>query len=261
MCILFIAVNQHPDYPLIVAANRDEFHARGTSPSHFWPQYKGVLAGKDELAGGSWMGVSQSGKLAALTNIRAPEKERHNAVSRGELVMDFLTHDYTEQSYLKKLSNSAHAYNGYNLLFGQLDNLQVYNNYEDSVYSLHNGVYGLSNASLNSPWPKLDLGRSELAKYCQQGGVFNIEHLFNLLHDNTQAKDEVLPQTGVPIEWERKLSSIFIASEDYGTRSSTVLLLDNYRQIFWQERSFNKQATMIDQQTYHFRLDAAQDIM
>jgi uncharacterized protein with NRDE domain len=259
MCILFIAVNQHPDYPLIVAANRDEFHSRGTSPSHFWPEYKGVLAGKDKLAGGSWMGVSQSGKLAALTNIRAPEKERQDAISRGELVMDFLTNDYSEQDYLKKLSKNAHDYNGYNLLFGQLDNLQVYNNYEDSVYNLHDGVYGLSNARLNSPWPKLDLGRSKLAKYCQQGGVFNIEHLFNLLHDDTQAQDEVLPQTGVPIEWERKLSSIFIASEDYGTRSSTVLLLDNYRQIFWQERSFNQQAAIIDQQSYHFRLDAQSD--
>jgi uncharacterized protein with NRDE domain len=256
MCILFIAVNQHPDYPLIVAANRDEFHARGTEPSHFWPQHKGVLAGKDTVAGGSWMGISQSGRLSALTNIRAPEKERQDAVSRGELVMDFLTQNDSSQDYLKRLSSNAQRYNGYNLLFGELDKLQVYNNYEDSIYTLSDGVYGLSNASLNSPWPKLDLGRSELAKYCQQGGVFNIEHLFDLLHDDTKAQDEVLPQTGVPIEWERKLSSIFIESDDYGTRSSTVLLLDNYRQIFWQERSFDKQAIMIDQQSYHFRLDS-----
>ncbi|MBT1449503.1 NRDE family protein [Glaciecola sp. XM2] len=255
MCILFIAVNQHPNYPLIVAANRDEFHARATQHSHFWPSHPDILAGKDLVAGGSWMGISQSGKLSALTNIRAPEKERSNAISRGELVINYLSQDYTQQDYLRHLSKHANNYNGYNLLFGNLDSLQVYNNYEDSTYNLTDGVYGLSNASLNSPWPKLDLGRSELAKYCQQGGVFNIEHLFNLLGNDTQANDEVLPQTGVPIEWERRLSSIFIQSDDYGTRSSTVLLLDKYRQIFWQERSFDKNAVVVGQQSYHFSLD------
>ncbi|MFC4699244.1 NRDE family protein [Glaciecola siphonariae] len=254
MCILFIAVQQHPNFPLIVAANRDEFHARNTLPSQFWPEHSHVLAGKDMQAGGSWMGVSKHGRLAALTNIRAPGKERSDAVSRGELVMDFLTQDFTGDAYLHRLSKTAQQYNGYNLLFGSLDNLQVYNNFEDSVYSLSKGVYGLSNANLNSPWPKLDLGRSELAKYCQQPGELNIEHLFDLLGNSTKADDEVLPQTGVPIEWERKLSSIFIESPDYGTRSSTVLLLDSYKQVFWQERSFNPRAELIDQQTYLFKL-------
>ncbi|WP_371192928.1 NRDE family protein [Glaciecola sp. SC05] len=255
MCILFIGVEQHPDFPLIVAANRDEFHARPTQPSGFWQQHPKVLAGKDMQAGGSWMGVSKQGKLAALTNIRAPGQERSDAVSRGELVMDFLAKDYSDDDYLKRLSSKASEYNGYNLLFGQLDDLQVYNNFEDSVYPLTNGVYGLSNANLNSPWPKLDLGRSELAKYCQQTSDLNIEHLFDLLGNNTKPEDEVLPQTGVPIEWERRLSSIFIESPDYGTRSSTVLLLDSYRQVFWQERSFDAHAKLIDQQTYLFKLD------
>lgn len=255
MCILFIGVEQHPNFPLIVAANRDEFHIRPTQPSGFWSQRPNVLAGKDLQAGGSWMGVSKQGKLAALTNIRAPGKERSDAVSRGELVMNFLNDDVCEQQYLKGLSASAHKYNGYNLLFGRLDDLQVYNNFEDSVYRLSKGVYGLSNANLNSPWPKLDLGRSELAKYCRQTSELNIEHLFDLLGNSSKPKDEVLPQTGVPIEWERKLSSIFIQSPDYGTRSSTVLLLDRYRQVFWQERSFNANAALIDQQTYLFKLD------
>lgn len=255
MCILFIGVEQHPNFPLIVAANRDEFHARPTSPSEFWQHHPDVLAGKDLQAGGSWMGVSKQGKLAALTNIRAPGKEREDAVSRGELVTDFLMHEYSDQDYLQKLSQQANNYNGYNLLFGRLDDLQVYNNFEDSVYRLNKGVYGLSNANLNAPWPKLDLGRSELAKYCQQSAELNIEHLFVLLGNSTKAEDEVLPQTGVPIEWERRLSSIFISSEDYGTRSSTVLLVDSFRQVFWQERSFNSAAELIDQQTYLFKLN------
>nr|WP_136252327.1 NRDE family protein [Ningiella ruwaisensis] len=256
MCILFIAVDQHPDYPLIVAANRDEFHARPTQPSGFWEQYPQVLAGKDLQAGGSWMGVSRAGKLAALTNIRSSGKEREQAISRGELVMNYLIDDMSASDYHKVLSQSATQYNGYNLLFGELEHLQVYNNFEDSIYSLTKGIYGLSNANLNAPWPKLDLGRSELAKYCQQTDVFNVEHLFKLLSNNTKAQDEVLPQTGVPLEWERKLSSIFIESPDYGTRSSTVLLLDRYRQVFWQERSFNSSAQLTDQQTYLFKLDA-----
>jgi len=255
MCILFIGVEQHPNFPLIVAANRDEFHARPTQASGFWEQYPSVLAGKDLQAGGSWMGVSKKGKLAALTNIRAPDKERSNAVSRGELVMNFLNSDISANDYLKTLSTSSSDYNGYNLLFGSLDNLQVYNNFEDSVYSLSKGVYGLSNANLNSPWPKLDLGRSELAKYCQQTSELNIEHLFDLLADNTKPTDEILPRTGVPIEWERKLSSIFIESADYGTRSSTVLLVDSFGQLFWQERSFNAKAELINQETYLFKLD------
>jgi uncharacterized protein with NRDE domain len=254
MCILFIAVEQHPNFPLIIAANRDEFHPRPTQASAFWPEYPDVLAGKDLEAGGSWMGVSKQGKLAALTNIRAPGKERADANSRGELVMDFLSKDYSGSDYLRHLSKSAGKYNGYNLLFGQLDNLQVYNNFEDSVYSLNKGIYGLSNANLNSPWPKLDLGRSELARYCQQSAELNIEHLFKLLGNSSQADDEVLPQTGVPIEWERRLSSIFISSPEYGTRSSTVLLLDSFKQVFWQERSFNPQSDVIDQQTYLFKL-------
>ncbi|WP_395343611.1 NRDE family protein [Ningiella sp. W23] len=254
MCILFIAVEQHPDYPLIVAANRDEFHQRPTQASAFWPEYPDVLAGKDLQAGGSWMGVSATGKLAALTNIRAPGKEISEARSRGELVMNFLTDNVGAKEYLGRLSSSAAEFNGYNLLFGNLDSLQVYNNFDDSVYSLKKGVYGLSNASLNSPWPKLDLGRSELVKYCQQSTILNIEHLFDLLGNSTKASDEVLPQTGVPIEWERKLSSIFIESPDYGTRSCTVLLMDKHRQVFWQERSFNPTAKLVDQQTYMFSL-------
>lgn len=255
MCILFIGVNQHKHFPLIIAANRDEYHARPTQGSQFLTQHPSVLAGKDIKAGGSWMGVSKSGRLAALTNIRAPQREKAEAVSRGELVMDYLCENEDEQQYLTRLKQSANNYNGYNLLFGTLNNLQVYNNYEDSVYALEEGVYGLSNANLNAPWPKLDLGRSELAKYCQQSNELNIEHLFSLLKNDKKATDDVLPETGAPIEWERKLSSIFIASPEYGTRSSTVLLLDRFNQVFWQERSFDSQAELVNQQTYLFSLD------
>ncbi|MFC3120456.1 NRDE family protein [Agaribacter flavus] len=239
MCILFIAVQQHPDYPLIIAANRDEFHQRPTLKSSFWEPEAQLLAGKDVTANGSWMGITRSGKLAALTNIRAPGRDRADATTRGELVIDYLQQDYSSDSYLQKIASNKDNYNGFNLLYGELDNLHVYNNYEDHHETLKKGVYGLSNAMLNTPWPKIDKGRQALADYCSAPSHLNIEHLFELLKNDSPADDSILPKTGVPIERERLLSSIFIKSPDYGTRSSTVLLIDNTHSVYWEERSFD----------------------
>lgn len=254
MCILFIAVNQHTKYPLIIAANRDEFHKRPTLASHFWDKHKSVLAGKDLTAGGTWMGMNKSGRIAALTNIRAPGKERTNAVSRGELVANYLIKNHPDSEYLKSLQTSHQNYNGYNLLFGKVGNLQVYNSFENTTYGLNNGVYGLSNASLNSPWPKLDAGRKALADYCRQSGDLHYERLFELLMNDVAASDEELPKTGVPLDWERKLSSIFIAGEDYGTRSSTILLVDNNHNCLWEERSFDTKANLTEQREFSFTI-------
>ncbi|MGB3725176.1 MAG: NRDE family protein [Glaciecola sp.] len=254
MCILFIAVNQHPKFPLIIAANRDEFHQRPTLTSHFWPSHTDVLAGKDLSAGGTWMGINQNGRIAALTNIRAPGKERLNAITRGELVTNFLTTQTDVTDYLNTLQNTHLKYNGYNLLFGELNQLHVYNSFENKAYKLDDGVYGLSNASLNSPWPKIDAGRDALANYCQHANILSREHLFELLKSQQAAHDDELPNTGIPIEWERKLSSIFIQSADYGTRSSTVLLIDNNNHCFWEERTFNSNAEMTDTKVFEFDL-------
>lgn len=254
MCILFIAVNYHPNYPLIIAANRDEFHARETQSSHFWRNEPNVLAGKDLVGGGTWMGMNRNGRLSALTNIRAPGKERADAITRGKLVFDFIQTNVTPQNYLEALSANRQDYNGYNLLFGSVNKLQVYNSFENTSYQLEDGVYGLSNASLNSPWPKLDMGRSALANYCHNADVLNNEHLFELLANNQPAKDEDLPQTGIPIDWEKKLSSIFIQSPEYGTRSSTILLLDKQDNIYWEERTFNELAERTSAQIYEFKL-------
>lgn len=254
MCILFIAVNQHPEYPLIIAANRDEFHQRPTQESKFWDDQSNVLAGRDLTAGGTWMGVNNSGFIAALTNIRAPGKERKDAISRGELVANYLIDQPEDADYLAKLQQSHLQYNGYNLLFGHLHKLQVYNSFENKAYALNDGVYGLSNASLNSPWPKLDAGRSALANYCQHAGILSHEHLFELLKNNQPAKDEDLPKTGISIDWERKLSSIFIQSDDYGTRSSTILLMDNKQNCYWEERTFNPFSDLTATRIFEFEI-------
>lgn len=257
MCILFIAVNQHPLYPLIIAANRDEFHARPTQAAHFWENDNNILAGKDLTAGGTWMGINTKGAIAALTNIRAPGKERENAITRGELVANFINKNNTQNDYLQELRSTHDQYNGYNLLFGNIDQLQVYNSFEDTAYELEDGVYGLSNASLNSPWPKLDMGRSALANYCSHADILSHEHLFELLGNNLPAKDEELPDTGIPLELEKKLSSIFIISPEYGTRSSTILLVDKNQEVYWEERTFSNTGELTNTVVHSFELDTS----
>jgi len=238
MCILFIAVKQHPDFPLIIAANRDEFHARVTSPSHSWSDNHQLFAGRDEQAGGTWMGIHSSGRVAALTNIRAPQRERMDAKTRGELVVNALeTQD--DNRFLDTLRKTADEYNGYNLVYGNLDSLSVFNSHSLEHHQLTQGVYGLSNASLNTPWPKVQLGVDSLNKACQKSGELDIEDLFAILHNREIASDEHLPDTGIAKSWEKMLSSIFICSPDYGTRSSTILTVDNIGKMSWEERSYD----------------------
>lgn len=256
MCILFIAIQQHPSYPLIIAANRDEFTQRPTQASHFWPSQPTMLAGKDLLAGGTWMGINTSGYVAALTNIRAPGTERKDAVSRGELVSNFLAGITNKDEYLNTLKQTQAQYNGYNLLFGNLTKLQVYNSLENTSFVLKQGVYGLSNASLDSPWPKLDMGKSALAQYCQNTDDVSFEHLFTLLGNRCIANEEDLPNTGISLELEKMLSSTFICSPEYGTRSSTVLLIDNEKQVYWEERSFSASGECVNTNVHKFTVEA-----
>ena len=253
MCILFVAVNQHKDYPLIIAANRDEFFKRETAESHLWNSGHGIIAGKDLQAGGTWMGINQQGYLASLTNVRDPKRVCTDAITRGELVTHYLQKPV--ENYQQILSTSKDNYNGYNLLFGKWNELTVYNNHLDQIQQLTSGYYGLSNASLNSPWPKINKGVGKLEEYCQDGHDINPEVLFSLLLDKSLAADEDLPQTGIPIDWERRLSSIFILGEEYGTRSSTVLKVDNQQNVTWFERTYDNTATCTSSKSFHFSIN------
>ena len=252
MCILFIAIEQHPDYPLIIAANRDEFFARPTAASRFWSKHPALLAGQDLQAGGSWMAVNKNGRLAALTNVRDPQRFEPQAQSRGELVTAFTLGEQTNEQYLAHLQQSRQDYNGYNLLFGQWHDLSVYNNHSDNSEKLQQGVYGLSNASLNSPWPKINKGMVNLQQYCHNKAQIEPERLFELLQDESKAEDHLLPHTGIPLEWERQLSSIFIRGETYGTRSSTVFLVDKSHNCHWYEKTFSANGATLDQENYTF---------
>ena len=254
MCILFIAIQQHPEYPLIIAANRDEFHQRPTQAAHYWPETPELLAGKDLKAGGSWMGVNKQGRIAALTNIRDPQHFVADKQSRGSLVTEFLTRKVSPHNYLQQLQQSATQYNGFNLLFGDYQHLQVFNSATNSCQPLTKGTWGLSNAALNSPWPKVSAGMQQLETYCQQTVTPRSEDLFALLQNQQKAADETLPSTGVSLEWERQLSSIFIQGEEYGTRSSSILMLNANNQLQWHDRTYDQQAQITRQKSFTIRL-------
>ncbi|WP_088328952.1 NRDE family protein [Lacimicrobium sp. SS2-24] len=252
MCILFLALNQHPDYPLVIAANRDEFFARPTASSGFWADTPSVLAGRDLQAGGTWMGLNTGGRIAALTNIRAPQSVVADRQSRGKLVTDYLRqvpHAESSKTYQAWLARHKQDFNGYNLVFGHYTKeqgvrLHVYNNHQNRHEALKDGIYGLSNADIDSPWPKTTRGINALAEALTDEAPDD-ERLFTLLKDTQQADDALLPDTGIPRDWEKRLSAIFVEGEDYGTRSSTLLFIDNKGGFRWAERTFDQQGQAV----------------
>lgn len=255
MCILFIANKQRQDIPFIMAANRDEFHARPTAPSSFWKSNPDVLGGIDLEALGTWMGVTRNGKIAALTNIRAPEVTITDALSRGGVVKEWLVNNTVSyEEYTHTLSSSRHRYNGYNLVFGTISDLAVYNNHSDRIDTINEGIYGLSNADIHTPWPKVSRGIAALSDYVCQADTVDNEALFDLLKNQEKATDDVLPATGVPLEWERALSSIFIVMPTYGTRTSTIVTVDANNMLYWEERTFDTKGKTISSQSFHFSL-------
>ncbi|MBN8476148.1 NRDE family protein [Sulfuritalea sp.] len=236
MCLILVAWRVHPDYPLVVAANRDEFFARPTAPAAFWQEAPQVLAGRDLDAGGTWMGVTRGGRFAALTNFRDPAQMRSGAPSRGALVADFLAGAEAPQTYLERIAERGRLCNGYNLLVGDDDSLWWASNMGGAARALAPGVYGVSNHLLDTPWPKVGAGKTALARALDD--LPADEALFALLRDDGVHPDEHLPQTGVPLEWERLLSSAFVRSPGYGTRSSTVYRLGSDGRASFDEQTW-----------------------
>ncbi|MFL9813564.1 NRDE family protein [Stutzerimonas sp. VN223-3] len=220
MCLIVFAWRPTHALPLIVAANRDEFHARPSLPLGPWEDAPQIIAGRDLQAGGTWLGVGPEGRFAALTNIRDPGAPT-GSLSRGELPERFLRGQLTPEAYLTVLTGHLEHYSGFNLLVGDAHELWYLNSHTGVPEQLPPGVYGLSNAALNTPWPKLLRTRAALHECLDAPEA---ENLLQLLSDPQPAADAELPSTGVSHEVEKLLSSVFIASPDYGTRASTVLL-------------------------------------
>lgn len=228
MCLIVFAWKVIPGMPLIVAANRDEYYHRPTAPAGWWEDHPDIYAGKDLQGGGTWMGVTKDGRFAALTNIRKPDLHHcASAPTRGKLVSDYLSGTCTPEDYIQQIAQENMPYNGYNLLVGNRDTLLWYSNHGTSDprngQPLNYGIYGLSNDLLDTPWPKVTRAKAQFASLLCQGAPE--ETFFEMLGDRTLANDCRLPKTGVSTEFERILSSVFIASDNYGTRASSVVLV------------------------------------
>lgn len=237
MCLLLFSSAPPPMQQLVLAANRDEFYARASSPAHFWADHDHVLAGRDLEHMGTWLGLSRRGRWAALTNYREPDVS-DGRTSRGSLVSDFLTGDHSVDDYLQELDRRAADFAGFNLVIGDGEHIVYFSNRGQSSRRLEHGVYGMSNHLLDTPWPKVIHGRRRLRQLLAHEVEF--DHLFGLLADQSTPADEDLPDTGVGLETERMLGPAFITSAErgYGTRCSTVILLNGDGRAKFEERTF-----------------------
>lgn len=227
MCVLFFALDKHPRYRLVFAGNRDEAYRRPAAPAAPWPECEGMIGGRDLEAGGTWLGVRETGGLprwAVVTNIRDLPAHRAGARSRGALVSDFLCGTASAADYAASVFAERAAYNPFNLLVDDGAALHYVSSHTAAAQMIGRGVYGLSNATLGVPWPKVTRGLARFEPLLERQSV-EPESLLDLLRDDVSAADDALPDTGVGLPRERMLSPLFIASTDYGTRASTVLLL------------------------------------
>ncbi|QDF96803.1 hypothetical protein CJ010_09810 [Azoarcus sp. DD4] len=255
MCLILFAWRAHPAYPLVVAANRDEFRARPALPLHWWQDSPDLLAGRDQEAGGTWMGVSRNGRFAALTNYRDPSLRRSDAPSRGALVREALESNADAHATLNALASRSADYVAFNLIVSDGHQLGIHESTTGAVRMLAPGIYGLSNHLLDSAWPKVERARARFAAALDKlpaDGDF-----VELLRDTTPAEDEDLPRTGVSLEWERWLSPAFILAPGYGTRSSSVLSAGHDGQIRFSEWTWDEDGNELGVVTHRFRAEAA----
>jgi len=238
MCLIALAYNHHPGYHLVLAANRDEFLDRPTAPLGYNFTGEAILAGRDLRGGGTWLALASDGRFGAITNYRDPTRLRPAAPSRGEIIPDYLRSGLDAGAFLEAFTAGAKRYNGFNLLLGDRRNLFHYSNISDRRTLLESGVYGLSNHLLNTPWPKVERARKGLTELLATGGEPDPEGIFSLLADRQRPVDGLLPDTGVGLEWERLLGTVFIHSPNYGTRSSSLLAIRDDGQARFLERSY-----------------------
>lgn len=244
MCLIVVGWRVHGDYPLVVAANRDEFHARPTAFAGRWRDFPQLVGGRDLEAGGTWLGVSDGGRFAAVTNVREPGMAK-GARSRGELTANFLSSSMSALTYARGLAPAD--YSGFNLLLGDGESLVYASNRDGEARVLPPGVYGLSNHVLDTPWPKLVRARERFT--AALAALPGESAFFELLEDRDIMPDELLPATGVSLEWERRLSAIFVQSEAYGTRASTLVRVAADGSAILSERSFAPDGSIVHSAT------------
>ncbi len=238
MCLILIAHQLTEQMPLLVLANRDEYYARPTTAAGYWQETPELLAGCDLVSGGTWFGA-RNNRWATVTNIRdgVRDQDKHSSKSRGWLVRDYLQGDLPPRDFLASIKTTANTFSGFNLLLGDGQELWYTSNREAGDRQLPPGLYGLSNHLLDTPWPKVTHAKRDLSNLLNSSR-FDQEAAFSLLADTTEAEDAELPDTGIPHDWERALSAIFINRPEYGTRCSTLLLANADDQRLFVERRF-----------------------
>lgn len=238
MCLIVFAWRAHPRYPLILAANRDEFHRRPATAAGFWPQAPQLLAGRDETQGGAWCGVTRQGRMAAVTNYRDPSMAEAGKRSRGHLVRDYLTGQAGAADAASRVESDKADYSEFNLLLGDGQGLWYVGSRSVGPASIDPGVHGLSNGLLNTPWPKVEHAKAGLSEQLSRDSV-SVDVLFDVLGSRQIAPDDALPDTGIGLQMERFLSAPFIVSEAYGTRASTIIVLDSEGMLHFVERRYD----------------------
>lgn len=256
MCIAYLSIGRHPDWPLFIAANRDEYHARASCTAAPWPQASCVIAGTDLVGGGTWLGVTRSGRFGFLTNYRDPATTIANAPSRGQLVSHYLAGGATPQDYVNAIFKEQARFNGFNLIVGDLSQTWYTGNRTpaNAPLQLQAKSYTLSNHLLDTPWPKTILLRQALDKFPLSSLEKSTDTVFKLLHDTTPAADADLPTTGVPLDKERLLGSPFIISPDYGTRCSTIVAINANGWGFLAEVTYNPDGDIVERHDWPFSI-------
>jgi uncharacterized protein with NRDE domain len=259
MCLIVFAWQAHPAYPLVLAANRDEYLDRPSLPLAYWNDRPDVLGGRDVEKGGSWLATHVDGRWAAVTNYRDGATASLRAdLSRGHLVMNYVTSVEQARRYARQITRPLAEYPGCNLLVGDDESLFFVSNrfqgeHRAGAESVAAGVHGLSNDSLDTPWPKVQRTKRKLQQLIDDSDEPSEDALFGLLADRTPAQDSELPSTGVPIEWERVLSPPFIVSGSYGTRASTVVLMHEDGAVTMHERRFGSGGVELGRRSVTFK--------
>ena len=257
MCLIIFAHQAESRFPLVLAANRDEFFSRPTQQAAFWESEKSnhaLLAGKDLLAGGTWLGLSSSGRFSAVTNIRDPSQAEQAPRSRGELPLNFLRGDVNAEEYANSLSKDFSQYAGFNLLLGDGSDMFYVNNLENLVSKLEPGIYGLSNGLLNSDWPKVNRGREDLKQLLNADYSVTTDSLIDMMNLREISDDENLPSTGVSLEIERALSSTFIMNTNrgYGTLCSTAIITSDDGKFRFSEQNYDASGLATERHYFQF---------
>ncbi|HEV8646739.1 MAG TPA: NRDE family protein [Burkholderiales bacterium] len=252
MCLILFAHRPVSGHVLVLAANRDEFFARPTESANYWADAPHVLAGRDLEKGGTWMGVTRDGRWAAVTNYRDGTRPETGSRSRGDLVARFLLEPSSAESYAAAVASAGAEYHGFNLLVGDAEGVYYVSNRGAQPQALEPGIYGLSNRLLDTPWPKVERGKRELEALLGGNPEDPTESLLALLADGRPAADDALPETGVSRDWERLLSSAFIRAPGYGTRASSVLLIEHGGEASLRERSFGPSAELLEDRRFRF---------